>query len=113
MRSGNEPDDGLAAAKLYRVVEAVKRTIEVELRLKQSARELVPRSKLVSDDETTRSALEELEQVLQHHLAEPTGARLECQTNNLSAIGRQGWSNCGKATGIYDSHAWQSCGEPV
>jgi very-short-patch-repair endonuclease len=66
---GNEPDDGLAAAKLYRVVEAVKASVEVELRLKQSARELVPRSKLASDDETTQSALEELEHVLQHHLA--------------------------------------------
>ena len=41
----------------------------LEIRIQESARELVPRSRLASDAEATESALEELERVLQHHLA--------------------------------------------
>jgi very-short-patch-repair endonuclease len=66
---GDEPDDGIAAAKLYSVVETIEASVQVELRVRESARELVPRSRLANDADCTESALEELEKVLQHHLA--------------------------------------------
>jgi very-short-patch-repair endonuclease/DNA-directed RNA polymerase subunit L len=66
---GSSPEDGLAAAKLYRVVENVSASVKIEVRLKQSACDLVPLSRLASDAEASEDALEELERVLQHHLA--------------------------------------------
>jgi very-short-patch-repair endonuclease len=66
---GDEPSGGLAAAKLYGTVGTIKACIDVETRIKDSAQKLVPRSQLASDAEVTQAGLEELEAVLQHHLA--------------------------------------------
>lgn len=63
------PDGGLAAAKLYGIVDAVKVRVQLEARLKRSAREVVPCCQLASDSEATEDALKELEKTLQHHLA--------------------------------------------
>jgi very-short-patch-repair endonuclease len=65
---GSEPGDGLAAAKLYGIVETVNASVQVEIRLKKSARELVPRSQLASGAEASETAFSEMERVLQHHL---------------------------------------------
>jgi hypothetical protein len=66
---GTSPDSGLTAAKLYEIVEAVKAHVELEARLRRSARELVPCCQLASDSEVSEASLKDLERALQHHLA--------------------------------------------
>jgi AAA domain len=66
---GVNPDNGLAATKYHEVVEAVKEHAELQRRLTQSARELVPSCLLASDPEASEGSLKELEGALQHHIA--------------------------------------------
>ncbi len=66
---GDSPEDGAAAGKMFETVETVRTSVELERRIKARSREVVPLAKAAVESELGTSSLEELEQVLQHHLS--------------------------------------------